>query len=394
MLKLRKAWDKLDKFFSSGKLFKRRLIFKQDPFMALIMDENEPPSLESEGFTEKFKFLHKYLLNGARILNKSISPVRNSTHSILNNLKRLISFSTYGKYLPHFAIALLVATVGISNIKDKILARAAYDQLVPPAPEVQVSVSSSVDRYTPIINSDSSAVDRYLSASPTAEGFLTNSASVETVVTDREEPLPDNSDNTVHYAVRNGDTLTSLGWKFDVKLSTLKYLNEIENENLLKPGAKLKIPPKGYEVSSTVIAKKEADKKAKLAAATRTTYTRSNASTRSDGDSVDYKPGNKSNGYPYGYCTYYVASRRYVPTSWGNAKNWLNSAQRAGYATGQEPKVGSIVVTSESWWGHVAFVESVNGNSITISEMNARGWGVTSRRTISAYGGVVRGYVY
>jgi len=358
------------------------------------MEENEPPSLESERFTEKFNFLHKYLFIGVRILNKSISPAGNKILNILDYLKRLFSFSSYGKFLPHFAIALLVATVTVSNIKDKVVAKAAYDQIVPPAPEVQVSVSSSVDRFTPIINSDSFAVDRYLSASPTSEGFLTNSASVETVVTDREEPLPDNSINTVYYAVRDGDTLTSLGWKFDVKLNTLKYLNDIDNENLLKPGAKLKIPPKGYEVSSTVIAKKEADKKAKLAAATRTTYTRSSASSRSDAGSVDYKPGNKANGYPYGYCTYYVATRRYVPSSWGNAKSWLSSAQRAGYSTGSEPRVGSIVVTSESWWGHVAFVESVNGNSITISEMNARGWGVTSRRTLSAYGGVVRGYIY
>jgi surface antigen len=44
--------------------------------------------------------------------------------------------------------------------------------------------------------------------------------------------------------------------------------------------------------------------------------------------------------------------------------------------------------------GHVAYVEQVSGGTITISEMNYRGWGVVDRRTLSAYGGVVRGYIY
>jgi len=75
--------------------------------------------------------------------------------------------------------------------------------------------------------------------------------------------------------------------------------------------------------------------------------------------------------FPYGYCTWYVAQRRYVPWS-GNAGTWLYKAKAMGYATGRTPKVGSIMVSSESWWGHVAIVEKVSGSTITISEMNLR----------------------
>jgi surface antigen len=78
----------------------------------------------------------------------------------------------------------------------------------------------------------------------------------------------------------------------------------------------------------------------------------------------------------------------------GNAKNWLNSARGDGMSTGSTPAVGAIMVSSESWWGHVAYVESVNGDSFTISEMNYAGWGVVDRRTVSVESGEVRGFIY
>ena len=231
-----------------------------------------------------------------------------------------------------------------------------------------------------------------------ADGFISNIGTVETQITNREEPsvLPSNDTKTVQYTVLNGDTLSGLGMKFDVKIASLKYVNNLDNENSIQPGQQLKIPPKGYEVSSAQIAKKEKERLAKLAQSSRNTVIRSSSSSRATGaaSAVNVKPGSRANGYPYGWCTYYVATRRYVPSSWGNAKYWLNSAKRAGYSTGSEAAAGAIVVTSESGWGHVAFVESVNGDSITVAEMNYEGWGVTSRRTISAHSGVIRGYVY
>ena len=96
------------------------------------------------------------------------------------------------------------------------------------------------------------------------------------------------------------------------------------------------------------------------------------------------------NRFPYGYCTYWVASKRYVPWS-GNANQWLYNARSMGYSTGRTPQVGAIMVTNESWWGHVAYVEAVHGNSATISEMNYSGWGRVNHRTLSAWYGQ---YIY
>ena len=103
---------------------------------------------------------------------------------------------------------------------------------------------------------------------------------------------------------------------------------------------------------------------------------------------------NSVHNFPYGYCTYYVAQRR--PIYWsGNAITWLSHAQIAGFPTGYTPSVGAIMVTSEGGYtGHVAYVEAINGEDITISEMNYNGWGVTSSRTISSSYGAIRGYIY
>lgn len=98
--------------------------------------------------------------------------------------------------------------------------------------------------------------------------------------------------------------------------------------------------------------------------------------------------------FPYGYCTYYVSQKREIPWS-GNAITWLAGAKSFGYATGSEPKPGAIMVTSEGGrTGHVAYVEAVNGDQVTVSEMNYAGFGVISSRTISANAGVIRGYIY
>jgi surface antigen len=103
--------------------------------------------------------------------------------------------------------------------------------------------------------------------------------------------------------------------------------------------------------------------------------------------------------FPKGYCTYYVATRMKI-TFGGNAKNWLANAKASGYVTGKEPAVRSTVVMTGPTgalrrYGHVAYVESVNGNgTITISEMNYDHFNRVDTRTISVNDSSIRGYIY
>ncbi len=98
--------------------------------------------------------------------------------------------------------------------------------------------------------------------------------------------------------------------------------------------------------------------------------------------------------FPWGWCTWYVATRRNV-TWMGNAWEWYGNARAQGYPVGQTPRAGAIMVTWESGWGHVAYVEQVNADgSWDVSEANFVGFGVVSRRHIK-YGQVpLIGFIY
>lgn len=103
-----------------------------------------------------------------------------------------------------------------------------------------------------------------------------------------------------------------------------------------------------------------------------------------------------ANGFPAGWCTYYVATKRNV--TWrGDAGYWYANASAAGYAVGPTPKVGSIMVTWESWAGHVAYVEAVNPDgSWVVSEMNWVAFDVIDQRTIKPgqLGSKLVGFIY
>ena len=108
-----------------------------------------------------------------------------------------------------------------------------------------------------------------------------------------------------------------------------------------------------------------------------------------------------ANGFAYGYCTWWVAHKRYIPWR-GNAYQWWWNARAFGFAEGTAPRPGAVMVmgiSGTSPQGHVAYVESVNPNgSFLVSEMNwwgvpGGGWNRVDYRTISSMGGVL-GFIY
>ena len=108
-------------------------------------------------------------------------------------------------------------------------------------------------------------------------------------------------------------------------------------------------------------------------------------------------PGSTSaNHFPWGWCTWYVASRVGIPWN-GNAWEWYGAAQAYGYEVGQKPVAGSVMVSWDSYWyGHVGYVESVNSDgSFVVSEMNYKGFGVVDQRTVvPGKGAPLIGFIY
>jgi len=366
--------------------------------MALLQEDFEPPLSEDN---QKTKILSQ---NSSKIKNhfsNIFSKLASAIFLLGNYIKKILIylgnfrlnfvnsalpiFGLTRKYLPHIAIGFITFVVVVSNFVIRYAEGHVNDFLVV-EPGNEINLARDAEKYTPILKDAASSVE--IAYAAPADEFAQTTTTVATVYTVREEPLPDNSSSSVYYTVRDGDTLTVLGWKFNVKIATLQYVNDLDTVDLIKPGQQLKIPQSGYEVSASAIAQRQ---KEKLAAANKTT---SKSSSSSKSISVNLAAGSRNNGYPYGYCTYYVATKRAVPSSMGNAKNWLGSARANGMGTGSSPAVGAIVVTNESWWGHVAYVEDVSDGYITVSEMNYNGWGVVNRRTLPASSGVIRGYIY
>ena len=92
-------------------------------------------------------------------------------------------------------------------------------------------------------------------------------------------------------------------------------------------------------------------------------------------------------------CVSYVAWKVYQKNGhmpyWGgsgNANQWPGNAQAAHISTGSTPKAKSAGVISAGVYGHIVWVESVNGDgTINISQYNelnagGPGWGNYSER--------------
>ncbi len=99
-------------------------------------------------------------------------------------------------------------------------------------------------------------------------------------------------------------------------------------------------------------------------------------------------------GYGYRNCTSWVAfkvasSGRYMPSGLGNANNWPGNAAARGYSVsyGEGARVGDAAVNPNGFYGHVMYVEAVEGNTVYVSDYNAGGDGYyRGPRPVSASG--------
>lgn len=103
--------------------------------------------------------------------------------------------------------------------------------------------------------------------------------------------------------------------------------------------------------------------------------------------------GDSGNSYVAGQCTWYAYNRRKqmgigTPSFLGNGGQWYINASRYGLRVDHSPQVGAAlsfppgVAGADGYYGHVAVVEAVNGNTVQISEMNVKGEYIVSYRTL------------
>jgi surface antigen len=202
------------------------------------------------------------------------------------------------------------------------------------------------------------------------------------------------------YAVLTGDTVTSIAQKFGITSDSIKWSNNLKTDTVAL-GTTLIIPP----VNGVVYTVAAGDTVQSLAAKYKASADQIIA--YNDAEIAGLQPGEQiiipngqiqtvtttrssllssgsfvaqygSNGYDYGYCTYYAAARSGAPSNWGNANTWAYYAALSGWAVSSSPRVGAIAQTSRGYLGHVAIVEAVSadGSQIKYSDMNGlSGWG-------------------
>ena len=261
--------------------------------------------------------------------------------------------------------------------------------------------------------------------------------SVETNQSARD---PEEDGGVKIYTVEKGDTVSGIAAKNSITINTILWANDLDNVDQIKPGDQLfvlpvagisytikskdtiesiaaafeaekdkiiafnQLPANGdIEAGATIIipgGRKEIPKPSNIASSgvlERRQYATSAGGAASNISSGSRKLSGKAgtgHRFPYGYCTWYVAQKRYIPWG-GNAGTWLYRAKALGYKTGRTPRVGAIVVTTENrYYGHVALVEKVKRGNITVSEMNYAGWGKKTRRVLSTSSRAIKGYIY
>lgn len=232
------------------------------------------------------------------------------------------------------------------------------------------------------------------------------------------------------YVTVAGDTIPSIAAKFGVTSDTIRWSNGLQGDNV-DAGKSLVISPvngivyvvKDGDTIDSLVSKYKANKEQLIA--------------DNDAEAAGLKVGSKilirdgsitpapvtryaaastygtgfawggsgaiygSNGYDYGYCTWYAANRRAaagrpIPSNLGDARTWLSLAGQAGFSTGRVPQAGAIIWTPpRDWYGHVGYVESVNADgSVNVSEMNVVGWGRVSSKTLSPEAAAGYSYIY
>jgi len=190
-----------------------------------------------------------------------------------------------------------------------------------------------------------------------------------------QAPVPEQTRNSevgerkeiIEYTVQPGDTLSAIAKKFGLKIDTLKWANNISNVNQIKPGQKIKIPPcdgvlytvKRGDTLASIVKRYQGDLQRTLQVnglkdpskiyvgqkiliaggkiTTRYVASPRPSTSRSKRTSTRgrYVPRGKfPNRFPFGWCTWYVASRRYIPWS-GHARTWYYKAKAYGYAVGR-----------------------------------------------------------
>lgn len=197
------------------------------------------------------------------------------------------------------------------------------------------------------------------------------------------------------YVVQPGESVSSIGQKFGVTSDSIRWSNGLASDRV-SAGTKLVIPPVNgivhtvvngdtpqslatkYHTSADLVTQYNDAETGGLVLGRRIIVPNGQIIARTTARTGGYtlvgssfSPRYGSNGYDWGWCTYYAAARGGAPGNWGNANTWAYYARLSGWTVSSVPRAGAIFQTPSGWAGHVGIVEEVYDNgTMKISDMN------------------------
>lgn len=328
-------------------------------------------------------------------------PVRRIRRKTTKKLK--LKLSTIAVYVSVFALIVVIVFTSYQSPKDSssvanvaTVSASSVDNIIATSVAANVAIAANL----PIANN---VTNLAVSARLKNEIIQMNSSSKAPAV-----GISVGGRSVISYTVKDGDTIDSISTQFGISKDTIKWANNLYNDNI-NVGKILQILPINgviYEVQSgdtiesianiysadanRVILYNDLDVSGLIP---KTKIILPDAVLPLDkrpGYVSYYSSGTSTNMNEWGYCTWYAFERRVqlnlpVQSPWGNARDWAYSASRSGYLVDYQPSFGAILVSEYGYYGHVAIVEKVEANGdILISEMNYVGYNVISSRKITA----------
>lgn len=149
--------------------------------------------------------------------------------------------------MPYLSIALIAIFVFTSNFVQAAESSKEFlpnEQVMDLNPGEVANVVNAISPYTPNFQEDSIQVALAMKDSD----YLGKPLIAETA----ETKIDETRKSTITYTVEGGDTISTIGWKYGLKISTIKAANGLSNDSI-KPGQKIKLPPQ--DLSSAALAK-------------------------------------------------------------------------------------------------------------------------------------------
>lgn len=286
----------------------------------------------------------------------SVSSVVSTASSVSSPLDKLSSAQIAREVAQMTNLAELTAVRNQADSEGAQLAVAASDNAVVAKPQlVSTSQKSKKDIVRYITKSGDTISSIAATYNLNANSIRwSNDLTGDAVAADKNLVIPPG--NGVVHLVKATDTIDGLVSKYTADKALFISVNDAESGKLI-PGDYVWVP--GGTVAPPVV---------RFSAVSRGGF--------AFGSTAIYG----SNGYDYGYCTWWAATRRAqigrpVPSNLGNACTWKGLAAQSGLSVGTAPATGAVIWTPSGCYGHVGFVERVNEDgSVWVSDMNSHGY--------------------